>query len=218
MVHESPSADTERDPLTLREWVERRFPVADLVSSSEPEPVLLRHNAVAVSRSPDAARSVVLAWERILPADGSVGFLALGTPPERRDEGAGEVEHGADGVMGHAAGRIWRGGVPGAIVGAIVVCAIVLAAMGWTPVLIGAALGGAAFGFIAGSMLSFTKGTGWGAAYIDSFVDDEHTEVLVASIHADDDLPITKAVDAVADVEAVELYFVDRMGSTSRVD
>lgn len=89
--------------------------------------------------------------------------------------------------------------------------------MGWTPVLIGAALGGAAFGFVAGFMISFATGTGWGAAYRDSFVDDERTELLVASIHADAEQPIAQAIEAVKDVESVELYVVDRAGATSRV-
>lgn len=215
MAPESNTSDA--GAVTLPEWVQRRLRRSDLVSSSEPEPVLLQHNAVAVSRDNDAARSVVLAWERILPEDGAVGFLALGTPPERRDAELGHVEHGADGAVGHAADRVVRGSIPGAVIGAVVVTVFVWVVMGWTPVLIGAALGGAAFGFVAGFMISFATGTGWGAAYRDSFVDDERTELLVASIHADAEQPIAQAIEAVKDVESVELYVVDRAGATSRV-
>jgi hypothetical protein len=203
--------------LTLREWVQREMPAGDVVSMSEPEPVLLEHNAVAVSRVADAARAVVLEWERVLPEDGAVGFLARGTPPDVRNAELGHVERGADGVIGHAAGRILRGSIPGAVIGAIVVTVAVWIINGFSPALIGAAFGGAALGYVAGFMISFAKGTAWGAAYRDSFVDDEQTELLVASIHADDEEPISLAIDAVADVEDVELYVVDRTGSASRV-
>ncbi|MDW3215786.1 MAG: hypothetical protein R8G01_17450 [Ilumatobacteraceae bacterium] len=208
-----PDPGTE-DSVSVREWVERRMPVADLASTSEPEPVLLRHNAVAIARDPDAARSVVLAWERILPEDRAVGFLARGTSPEQRDV-SGRAD--AAGVTGHAAARVVRGGVPGAVLGAFVVAVAVWIMEGSTTVLIGALLGGAAFGFVAGGMISFATGTGWGAAYRDSFVDEEQTDLLVVSIHSDDEAPIAEAADAVSGVEAVELFFVDRTGGSSRL-
>ena len=157
---------------------------------------------------------MALAWERILPDDRAVGFLARGTSPEQRQGGSGHADS-AD-VTGHTAARVVRGGIPGAVIGAIVVAVAVWITEGSTSVLIGAALGGAVFGFVAGFMISFATGTGWGAAYRNSFVDEEQTDLGVVSIHSDDEAPITEAVDAVSDIEAVELFFVDRTGSTSR--
>jgi hypothetical protein len=210
------SRSDDASGVTLTTWARGQVSNAAVVTCSEPEPYMLEHNAIAVSRSPDAARSVVLAWERILPEDGAVGFLAFGTPPEHRDE-SGHVEHGADGLAGHAASRIVRGSIPGAVVVALFVTLVVWAVVGWTPALIGAALGGAAFGFIAGAMFSFVRGTGWGAAYRDTFVDDQQTAVMVASIHSDRREPIDRAVEAVQNTDAIELYCVDRTGRESRL-
>jgi len=202
------------DQLTMSEWARRQAPTLDVVSASVPEPVLLRHNLVAVFDEPDDARELVLEWERIEPADGAVGMVVLGRAPD--DPAEQDRTSGADpeGVAQHAAIRMVQGAVPGAIVGALIVALIVLLLDGWSGVVIGAAIGGAAFGAVAGGVMRFVSGTGWGAAYGHSFVDADATAVVFASIHSDTADRVSEARRAAADRSDVRLYRVRADGRT----
>ncbi|MEZ5298354.1 MAG: hypothetical protein R2697_19405 [Ilumatobacteraceae bacterium] len=204
----------ERTPIAITDWARRQAPHLDVVSASVPEPLLLAHNLVAVGSHPDEMREVLLTWERIEPADGAVGTVALGAAPDRPTELGRPSGADPEGVAAHLATRAIQGGLPGAVIGAVVVALIVLALDGWSGVVIGAAIGGAAFGFVPGAVLAYTRGTGWGRAYRDAFVDPTATEVVFASIHSDDGGRIEEARSAVRAPAGVRLVRVGPDGST----
>lgn len=205
-------AGAGRPAVGMTAWARAQVPHLDVVSASVPEPLLLEHNLVAVGTHPDEVRDVVLAWERIEPADGAVGTVALGEAPDRPGELARPAGVDPEGVTHHVAARALQGGLPGAVIGALAVGLILLALEGWSGVMIGAALGGAGFGFVAGAVLAYTRGTGWGRAYGSAFVDPAAAHVVFASIHSDDAAHIDEALGAVASVPGVRLVHVDRQG------
>lgn len=204
--------DTSND-ITLAEWVTRQAPDLQVTTSSDPQPLLQEYNVVAVSADVGAAREVVLEWERIEPHDGAVGFVALAAPS---DDGDDLTPPGSDPdrVVRHTLWTANRGLVPGAVVGAVVVTLFAWLLNGWSGVLVGAAVGGAAIGGVAGAFLTFTSGTGWGAAYRDSFVQPGETDLAVASIHSDEREVIAEAIDAAARHGGIRLYGVGRAGNT----
>jgi hypothetical protein len=202
--------------MTMAEWAQRLVPNLDVVSASVPEPVLQRHNLVAVCSNAARAREVVRDWERIEAADGAVGFVVMGVAPDRPTELARPTGVDPERVTGTAARAALRGAVPGAVAGAVVVAVVVLLLDGWGAAVIGAALGGAAFGSVAGAVMAFTHGVGWGSAYRHSFVDERATAAAFASIHSDDPRPIGDAFRSVDDGDAVSLYRVHRDGRVER--
>ncbi len=203
-------------PTTMRDWAREQAPHLDVVASSVPEPVLVGDTLVAVFDDSGRARELVLAWERIEPADGQVGTVVLGTAPDRPSELDRDTGVDPEGVVEQALVRAIKGAVPGAIVGALIVAAIVVLLDGWSSVAIGAALGGAAFGSIPGGVFAFTKGTGWGSAYRNTFVDDDATSVVFASIHSHDPARIEQALAAASEVGA-RMYRVDADGRAEQL-
>jgi len=201
------------DAITLTDWVVRQAPDMDIVSASEPQPTLQEYNVVAVSGTVEATRAVVLEWERIEPHDGAVGFVALGTPSDQRSDPTPPGSDPND-VVKHSVGQANKGLIPGAVIGAVAVTLLAWFLTGWSGVLLGAAVGGAAIGGVCGAFLSFASGTGWGAAYQDSFVEPGQTELAVASIHSDDRALVARAVDAAAEAADVRLYGIGRAGNT----
>jgi hypothetical protein len=182
------SSDTESGPehrpQSLREWALALAPHLEVVSASVPEPTLEPGDTLAILTDVEAARALVLHWERIEPHDDSVGFVALGADPGTLSEM--ERPSGADpeGVGSHTLVRILKGGLPGALVGAVVVAGTTAIVSGWDETVVGAAFGGGAFGAVAGGTLAVVKGTGWGEAYQHSFVDPTATDLMVASFHS----------------------------------
>ena len=213
----------DASPLTLSHWVHAREPRLYVSAKSEPEPVLLGHNLIAVVHEPEASRELIRKWERIQPAAAGVGFVALSRTPRADGDPMPAVatpvraEGDPQKVAGHTARRILRGAIPGGLLGAVVVGVIVaiLAPDGGN--VIGAALGGAAFGFIAGAVISFVAGTGWSEAYKESFVEPTTTELTYASIHSDDIELIRKAA-ATAGLPGGALICIDRSGRPSPFD
>ena len=181
------TGDVGTSAITVADWVVAHVGPSVVKTASEPEPVLNEHNLIAVGTSADRIREVVLAWERIEALDTRVGFLAFGSEPvatSNRTVDDGRDEFDPSHELGHASKRARVGIGLGAVVGAIVITLVTAIFVGWSPVLIGAAIGGAAFGGVAGGMMNFTAKTGWGAAYRDSFVDERDTEMAVASLHS----------------------------------
>jgi hypothetical protein len=209
--------------VTLSEWARRREPQLHISAKSEPEPVLLAHNLVAAVHDPDASRELLRKWERIQPAAAGVGFVAMSSVPQAdgrpsyEEPGPTRAEGDPQKVTGHAARRILRGAIPGGVIGAIVVGVIAAILMPDGGNVLGAALGGAAFGFIAGAVISVVAGSGWGEAYKESFVKPEDTVVTYASIHSDDLELIRKAAKA-ADVPGGTMLSVDRTGRAIPLD
>lgn len=194
------------DP-TLVDWINDHVPALTVVSASEPAPVLLADNVIAVSDDPERARSILRGWERIDNADGSVGLIVMsrGTSTPPADEGVDPER-----VTGHALRRIVIGALPGALIGAVVVGAVAALLTGWNGAVAGAALGGAAFGAIAGAVWSFVAGTGWSAAYTEGFVPPDTTDVVIASFHSKSSESIAAAIDSTSREDGVQLY---RIGS-----
>lgn len=204
-------------PQTLREWAQGLAPGLDVVSSSVPEPKLQAGDTLAVFRTVDDARELVLAWERIEPADESVGFVALGTAPDRQAERERPAGADPEGVTGHTLRRVLKGAIPGAAVGAAVV-GVTAALITESGAAVGGAFGGAAFGAVAGGVLTMVKGTGWSEAYEHSFVDPSATDVVVASFHSDDPARVSEAEQAALAVDGARLARVKAGGHVTAYD
>lgn len=202
--------DTPDHTITLSEWAVRHAPGSYTVAASEPEAVLLAHNLIAVGRSVDAVRDIVLEWERIRAPDTAVGFVALGpTPPEQTPEPTGADP---ERIAGHTAERVLRGAIPGALIGGGVIAVVVLLIAGWDTIVLGALAGGAALGAVGGAVLRFAMGTGWGAAYAESFVPPDQAELAIASIHGNDAEFLDEAKSAIPELDEIELFRVDAAG------
>jgi hypothetical protein len=213
-----------RSSLTLSDWARKREPRLYVSARSEPEPVLLEHNLIASVQDPEVSRDLLRKWERIQTAAAGVGFVAMsrspradGRPPYTRPEPVDRAEGDPQKVTGHAARRIVRGALPGGLIGAIVigVIAAILAPDGGN--VTGAALGGAAIGFVAGAVISFVAGSGWSEAYKESFVEPATTELTYASIHSDD-IDLVRQAAKVADLPSGTLLCVDRTGRPVPLD
>jgi hypothetical protein len=223
MSAEEPSVDA--GDVTLGEWASRREPNLFVTSKSEPEPVLLTYNLVAVLDDPADSRELLLKWERIRTAAAGVGFVALssdkhpdGPDPYQAPSGQGAVATtDSQKVSGHAIRKVLRGAIPGCLLGAVVVALVAVVLEASAGRVIGAAVGGAFFGFIAGAVASFVAGTGWSEAYKESFVDPEATEVVFASIHSDQIDTIKEAAN-VAALADERLLSIDRNGRPAPLD
>jgi hypothetical protein len=211
--------------LTVAEWARQREPNLEISAKSEPEPVLLEYNLVAVLDDPADSRDLLRRWERIQTAAGGVGFVAMsgtgevgGPDPYQAPVGERPVATtDSQKVSRHAGRKGLRGAIPGMLIGAVAIGLLALLLGAGPGGLIGAALGGALFGAVAGGVASFVAGTGWSEAYKESFVDPVVTDVVFASIHSDDADMITKAIDA-ADLSTDRLLSLDRDGHPTPVD
>ena len=215
--------------ITLSDWARSRDPGLHVSARSEPEPVLLAHNLIAIVHEPHVSRELLRKWERIQPAAAGVGFVAMsrsprpdGSPPYTRPAPvdraeADRAEADPQKVTGHAARRIVRGALPGGLLGAVVigVIAAILAPDGGN--VTAAALAGAAIGFVAGAVFSFVAGSGWSEAYKESFVEPDTTELTYASIHSDD-IDLVRQAANVADMPGGTLVCVDRAGRSIPLD
>jgi hypothetical protein len=205
-------------PPTLREWALSLAPRLQVVSASVPEPTLEPRDTLAILHDARVARALVLHWERIQPHDDSVGFVALGADPGAASEVARPSGADPEGVGSHTLGRILKGGLPGAAVGAVVVAGATAVMTGWDAAVAGAGFGGAAFGAVAGGVLAVAKGTGWGEAYQHAFVDPTATDVVVASFHATDAKRRDEALAAARGAHGARLARVDANGRVVPID
>lgn len=206
-------------PLTLREWARDAAPGLEVVSASVPESTLEPGALLATFRDSDAARSLVLTWERIEPADNAVAFVALGADPGALAEQERPSGPDPEGVGSHTITRVLAGGLPGAAVGAAAVGLTVGLTSGWDGGAIGGALGGAAFGAVAGGFIAVFRTTGWGEAYTHSFVDPDATEMVIAAFQSSDsergEEALEAARSAAADGHDVRLA---RVGDDGRIE
>ena len=208
----------EQGPQTLREWAVTLAPRLGVVSASVPEPTLEPGDTLAIFDDADAARALVLDWERIQPDDDSVGFIALGADPGARSEIDRPTGADPEGVGAHTLQQVLKGAVPGAVIGAVVVAAVTAIVSGWGGTVVGAALGGAAFGAVAGAVMAVVKGTGWGEAYQHSFVDPTATDLVVASFHATEQARRDDALEAARAADGARLARVDEHGRVVPLD
>jgi hypothetical protein len=106
------------------------------------------------------------------------------------------------------------GGVPGALIGALIVGLGAFALSREPALLAGGAIGGAFFGFFVAAVWSFVIGTGQSKAYQDSYVDPETADVCVVALHADDPDTVAVAEHSIEGTDGVRLMRVDRRGET----
>jgi hypothetical protein len=196
------------DPVNFTTWARTMVPHLSEVSNSNPNAILQRHNLVAVTDDVETARAVALDFERTTSPDHATTMLVLGHAVDR------ESTHEADpeGVTTHAARRSLIGGVPGAVIGALVIGLGVWLITGNAAVTAGAALGGAIFGFYVSAVWSFVIGTGQSEAYQQSFIDPDAAEAIVVALHVEDPALIEQARGSVSGDDKVRLFVVDERG------
>lgn len=194
--------------LNLTSWARRQAPHLDEVSNSNPSATLRQHNLVALTDDVEVARTVALGFERTADGDSDTTMLVLGHAVDR------ESKHQADpeGVTSHAARRTVLGGLPGAIV-----CAVILGLGVWfvtesAPATAAAAVGGALFGFAVAAVWSYVIGTGQSSAYQQGFIDPDAADAVIVALHVDDPTVIDAARSAVAHDDRVRLVEVDAHG------
>ena len=199
---------TAMQPLNLTSWARQQAPHLDEVSNSNPSATLRRHNLVAVTDDIESARAVALDFERVTIDDTDTTLLVLGHPVDR------ESKHQVDpeGVTSHAARRTAVGGVPGAVV-----CALIIGLGVWfvtesAAATAAAVLGGAIFGFYVTAVWSFVIGTGQSRAYQQGFIDPDAADAIVVALHADDRTLIDQARLTVTSDDKVRLFDVDEQG------
>ncbi len=195
-------------PVTLTAWARRHAPHLSEVSNSNPNATLLHHNLVAISDDIETARVIALDFERTSTNDTDTTMLVLGHPVAR------EATHEADpeGVTAHAARRIAFGGIPGAVIGALVIGLGVWLMTGSGPITVGAVIGGAFFGFAVTSVWSFIIGTGQSRAYQQGFIDPDAAEAIIVALHVEDPSLIEQARHAVSSESNIRLFEIDERG------
>ena len=108
--------------MTLREFAEQEFRGLDIVSVSQPEPVLLDRNVMAVTDDVDQAREAVLALEDLEIDDSRLGLVVL-EPPHRWGPEWKEGKADAEGATKPVT-RAPMGAATGAVLGALVIGAL----------------------------------------------------------------------------------------------
>jgi hypothetical protein len=183
-------------------------PDLDEVSNSNPAATLRRHNLIAVTDDVEVAHAVALDFERVAENHSATTTLVLGHAVDR------EATHEADpeGVATHAARRSMIGGVPGAVVGALVVGLGVWLMTGNGAVTLGGVIGGAIFGFYVSAVWSYVIGTGQSEAYQQSFIDPDAADAILVALHVEDRSLIERARRSVSGNDKVRLYELDERG------
>jgi hypothetical protein len=195
-------------PVTLAAWAHHHAPHLTEVSNSNPNATLQRHNLVAITDDIEIARVVALDFERTTADDSDTTMLVLGHAVDR------EATHQADpeGVAGHAARRTLIGGVPGAVICALLIGLGVWLITGSGAATAGAAAGGAIFGFYVTAVWSFVIGTGQSEAYQQGFIDPAAADAAIVALHVDDPSLIEQARHVVSSEDRVRLFEVDERG------
>ncbi len=199
---------TADEPISVAAWAHGQAPHLDEVSNSNPNARWRRHNLAAITDDLEVARSVALDFERAADNDTDTTIVVLGHPVDRTERHQADPE----GVTTHAARRSLLGGLPGAVV-----CALIIGVGVWlvtesAAATAGAAIGGAIFGFFVTAVWSFVIGTGQSAAFQDGFVDPEAADAIIVALHVDDQETVDAARQAVAAEDRVRVFDVDHQG------
>ncbi len=202
--------DHDDGPMTVSSWAHRQAPHLSEVSNSNSNAVLKRHNLVAITDDLETARVVALDFERITANDSDTTMLVLGHAVDR--ESTHEVD--PEGVTTHAARRTLLGGIPGAIVFALVIGLGVWLVTESGAATAGAAVGAAIFGFYSTAVWSFVIGTGQSEAYQQGFIDPDAADAVIVALHVEDHSLIEQARQAVSSENKVRLFELDERGQT----
>jgi hypothetical protein len=205
----------EEDVVGFTGWSTRLAPGLDEMTNSNPNAVLSAENLVAVTSDVGTAREVALAFERLKQPETSVTSIVYGR--EKADSGLVEGAESVDPehVAGHWIRRILVGGIPGAVLFAVLIGVGVYLVTGSLALLFGGAVGGAFFGFFSFGVWSIVIGTGQSKAYQDSFVDPATADVAIVALHADDAECIRLAEKEIAGTDGITVLRVDRHGEST---
>lgn len=204
----TPGAVPEQDPVNFTTWAKDKIPHLSEVSNSNPSATLLRHNLVAITDDAQLARAIALDFERGAGDDTDFSMLVLGHAENREDTHQADPE----GVTTHAAKRGLIGGVPGAIVAALVIGIGVWLVTDSFAATAGAAMGGAIFGFYAGAVWSYVIGTGQSDAFTQSFIDPAAADAILVAFHSNDPSLVDEVRGTVDQGDDVRFYDVDERG------
>ena len=207
-AHDRTTESTTAKGMTLTSWARAHAPHLSEVSNSNPAATFRRHNLLAITGDIEAARVVALDFERTTENDTDTTMLVLGHDVDR------EAKHEADpeGVTSHAARRTFLGGLPGAVVFALIIGVGVWLVTESVPATAAAAIGGAIFGFYVTAVWSFVIGTGQSQAYQQGFIDPDAADAVVVALHVDDRALIDDARKSVASDDRIRLFEVDEQG------
>ncbi len=199
---------TPGTPVKLTTWAHRHAPHLSEVSNSNPNATLGRHNLVAITDDLEEARVVALDFERTSANEADTTMLVLGHAVTR------EATHQVDpeGVTSHAARRTLLGGIPGAVIAALLIGLGVWFVTENSTATAAAVVGGAIFGFYVTAVWSFVIGTGQSEAYQQGFINPDAADAIVIAIAVDDQALIDQARHAVSADDNVRLFEVDERG------
>ena len=186
-----------------------------VVSTSNPEPVLLRYNVVAVFDATEAAREAVVALEGLERDDASIGVTVLGDH-DPADVVSETDRVDAEGVTREVMPRAVVGGIIGAIVGAVVV-GVIAGIIAGGAAAIGGAIGGALLGAPIGAVWGAFVKMGGSDAYRQTFVAPQHRDLTLVSLHTDDAAEAAAAVDRLAQMTSRDVLVLDRDGRATHL-
>lgn len=204
----TPGAAPGHEPVNFTDWAHARIPHLSEVSNSNPHGSLRRHNLVAITGDTQTARAIALDFERSMADDTEMSMLVLGHAERREDKHQADPE----GVTTHAAKRSLIGGIPGAVVVALIIGVGVWLVTNSAAATIGAAIGGAIFGFYVSAVWSYVIGTGQSEAFQQGFVDPDAADAILVAFHADDPAAVDEVRRSVGHSDDVRLYDVDARG------
>jgi len=201
--------------MTLREFAEQEFKGLEIVSVSEPEPVLLDRNVMAVTDDVEMARAAVISLEDLEPDGARLGLVVLGAahlwgPEWREDKGKADPE----GTTSPAA-RAPMGAVTGAVLGALVVGALA-ALLGNGDTGMAGMIVGAVAGAVLGAIVGAFTGMGASDAYRGTLVSPSEKHLCLVSLHTNDRQEARAAHKRLAGRPWADVFDVDARGKSRR--
>lgn len=202
--------------MTLSEFASKEFSDLDIVSVSQPEPVLLERNVMAITDNPEQARAAVLILEDLERDDARLGLVVL---ERTHDWDDGWRDHGQadpEGATKLVAVRAAIGAVVGAIAGAALIGLIAAALSGGSTGALGAVVGAMA-GAVIGAIVCAFAGLGGSGAYRDTFLTSNDSQVCLVSLHTNDRGEAKEAHKRLEQNRWADLFDVDANGKTRRL-
>ncbi len=201
--------------MTLREFATQEFAGLDIVSVSQPEPVLLDRNVMAVTDDVEQARAAVIALEDLEVDDARLGLVVL-EPPHPRQSGWHDTGHAdPEGATRLVAERAAIGAAVGAVTGSALIGLIAAGLAGGSSGLLGAVVGAVA-GAVLGAIISVFAGMGGSDAYRGTFVEPHETHVCLVSLHTNDREEAKLARNRLAGRDWADVFAVDANGKSRR--
>ncbi|HMK11241.1 MAG TPA: hypothetical protein VK461_06650 [Acidimicrobiales bacterium] len=200
--------------MTLREFAEQEFKGLEIVSVSEPEPILLDRNVMAVTDDVDMARAAVVALEDLEPDGARLGLVVLGAAhlwgPDWHEGPSWKTD--PEGATGPAS-RAPMGAVTGAIIGALVVGLLAALLGNGDTGMVGMIVGAIAGGVIGAIVAAITAIRGSDADRGTS-VSPREKHLCLVSLHTNDRDEARAARKRLAGRPWADVFDVDARGKT----